>query len=315
MTRLPAELPTLLNGLQAYVATPFGNDGEIDLPRFQQHLDRLIHGQGKQPAGCFVACGTGELPALDLDEHRRLVKAAVDVVGRSVPVIAGVGYGTRLAVAMARNAREAGADGILVFPPYLFTAPQAGLHDHYRRIAESVSIGVMIYNRDNAVFTPDTAARLAALPNLIGLKDGHGDLDAIGAMLAAIAKPFVFGNGMPVAETYAPSYLPLGIRGYSPGVFDFLPELSWRLDDCLERGDEPGWELLLHAFYRPYAELRKQTPGLGIAAVKAGLEIRGVPFGRVRSPLADLTPAQRTELERLIETGLILAAETTAATA
>jgi 5-dehydro-4-deoxyglucarate dehydratase len=314
MTRLPTELPALLNGLQAYVATPFGDDGELDLPRFRAHLDRLIHGHEKQPAGCFVACGTGELPALDLDEHRRLVEAAVDVVGRSVPVIAGVGYGTRLAVAMARNAQEAGADGILVFPPYLFTAPQAGLYEHYRRIAESVSIGVMIYNRDNAVFAPETTVQLAERPNLIGLKDGHGDLDAIRAMQAAIGKPFVFGNGMPVAETFAPTYLPLGIRGYSPGVFDFLPELSWRLDGCLERGDRAGWERLLDAFYRPYAELRKQTPGLGIGAVKAGLEIRGVPFGRVRPPLADLTPAQRAELERLIETGLILAAEKATAT-
>jgi 5-dehydro-4-deoxyglucarate dehydratase len=293
--------------MQAFVCTPFTADDEIDLPRFRAHLRALFVDVPRRPAGCFVCCGTGELWSLDATEHRALVRAAVEEVGGLAPVIAGVGYGTRLAIALARAAEDEGADGILVFPPYLIASPQSGLYRHYHALASAVGIGVLVYHRDNAVFAVETIRRLAALPNLIGLKDGHGDLELLTQIRDAVDRPFVLGNGMPVAESYAPAYARIGVRSYSPGIIDFLPEVSWAFDQLLERGDEARVERLLEGFYRPLAALRSQTPGLGVALVKAGLKVRGAPAGGVRAPLVDATAAQVAELERLIEQGLALA--------
>jgi 5-dehydro-4-deoxyglucarate dehydratase len=306
MTRTLADLPEHLQGLQAFVCTPFTDADELDLLRFRENLSDVVHGYGSKPAGCFVACGTGELWALNAAEHRALVRAAVAAVDGSTPVVAGVGYGTKLAVELARAAEAEGADGILVFPPYLVAGPQAGLYQHLREVALAVEIGVIVYHRDNAVLSLESFRRLLELPNVIGVKDGYGDLRLLSEMQAAVDRPFVFGNGMPVAETYAPVYGRFGVRSYSPGIIDFLPELAWVYDRMLECGDTAGVNLLLEEFYRPLAALRSQTSGLGISLVKAGLRLRGRPAGRVRSPLIEATSAQFAELERLIERGLQL---------
>lgn len=307
MKRTVSELPPLLTGLQAFVCTPFTANNEIDLPRFREHLDYLAHGSSSPPKGIFVACGTGEFWSLDVAEHQALIQVAVDAVGRDVPIIAGVGYGTKFAVALARSAQAAGADGILVFPPYLISGPQAGLVEHFRAVISAVEIGVMVYHRDNAVLSIDTFRELAKLPNLIGVKDGFGDLQVLREMQAAIDRPFVFGNGMPVAETYTPTYARIGVWSYSPGIVDFLPELSWAFDRRLQAGDEAGVERLLDGFYRPLATLRAQTPGLGISLVKTGMALRGHAAGGVRAPLVDTTPEQASALAELIERGLALA--------
>jgi 5-dehydro-4-deoxyglucarate dehydratase len=307
--RSPRNLPPILEGLQAFVMTPFSADGRLDLARFRDHLRWLILDSTRKPAGCFVACGTGELWSLDLAEHAALVRAAVSELAGIVPVIAGVGYGTKLAVEMAQSAAAAGADGVLVFPPYLAAGPQDGLLDHYRQVARAVDIGVMVYQRDQVVVEPETAVQLAAWPTFIGVKDGYGDLDRLAAIRAALGPGFIFGNGMPVAETYAPAYAAIGVRSYSPGVVDFLPELAWAFDDALERRELALVDRLLAEFYQPLASLRSREAGYGIAIVKAGLRLRGKPAGSVRPPLVDLRAADEADLARLIERGLILAEE------
>ncbi len=307
MTRDLAGLPAQLQGLQAFVCTPFGDDGELDLPRFREHLREMVRESGDVPAGCFVACGTGELWSLDMAEHQSLVQAAVEEIDGATPVVAGIGHGTRQAVAMAHAAELAGADAILVFPPYLITGPQEGLYAHLRAIARAVNIGVLVYHRDNAVLSLETFQRLLDFPNVIGLKDGYGDLRLLSDMQTVVQRPFVFGNGMPVAESYAPVYLRSGVRSYSPGIVDFLPELAWAYDRLLVAGDSAGVNLVLEEFFRPLIALRSQTPGLGVALVKAGLRLRGRPAGRVRAPLIEATATQTGVLDGLIRHGLRLA--------
>ncbi len=301
------EVKAKILGLQAFVCTPFKDDNEIDPLRFQEHLHDLADYSGSQPAGCFVCCGTGEFWSLDLREYKILVKAAVQEVGGRLPVLAGVGYGTLLAIEYARAAEEAGADGILVFPPYLVAAPQEGLFEHFRQIAKSTGMAVVVYSRDNAILESDTVIRLTEIPNIVGLKDGFGNMGLLDKFQEAVGDRLVFVNGMPSAEMYAESYFNVGVRSYSPGVFDFLPELSWIFDRALSASNKEMVRQLIDEFYKPYTLLRGKCPGYGVSLVKAGLRLRGKSVGGVRLPLMNPKREHIAELESLIERGLELA--------
>lgn len=308
MPRSPQALQTQVRGLLAFTHTPFTETNNIDLPRFCEHLRHLQDAFSDRPSSYFVCCGTGEFWSLDLQEYEALVGAAAKVVGDEAPVIAGVGYGTRLALEYVRAAQTQGADGLLIFPPYLVGGPQEGLLQHYGTLAAATDLGVFIYNRDNAVFAPRTVARLVEThPNVVGLKDGHGDLERLAEIRDLLADDFLLMNGMPSAEMYAKRYTAAGVRPYSPGGIEFVPELAWRFDRALARGDEREIERLIDGFYRPYTQLRAQVPGYGVALIKAGLALRDRPSGGVRPPLVDPSREHRVILAELIEKALALA--------
>jgi 5-dehydro-4-deoxyglucarate dehydratase len=307
MHRSPNEVRREVRGLLPFVCTPFTPAGELDLPRFHEHLRYLADGLPDEPSCFFVCCGAGEFWSLELTEYAKVVGAAVEEVGQQVPVLAGVGYGMKLALQFLAAAAAQGADGILVFPPYLITGPQEGLYRHYRAIAESTTLAVMIYQRDNALLEPGTMVRLVeARPNVIGVKDGYGDLRALEQMQNLSGGTLLLMNGMPSAEMFAPSYYQANIRPYSSGIIDFLPEVAWAFYHALEAEDSLRVERLTEEFYRPYTELRKQVPGYGIALAKAGLRLRGRPVGGVRPPLSDPLPEHIKQLQTLIEHGLSL---------
>lgn len=204
MARSPQEVQQQIEGLLPFMTTPFAADGEVDIPCFREHLGYLLQAFEDRPSCFFVCCGTGEFWSLSLNEYRDLVRAAVAEVGAEVPIVAGVGYGTPLALEFARAATEAGVDALLVFPPYLASGPQEGLYEHYATIAAATPLGIMVYHRDNAVFQPSTVARLVENhPNVIGLKDGYGDLDVLAEIRRLIGDHFLLMNGMPTAEVYA----------------------------------------------------------------------------------------------------------------
>lgn len=296
-------------GLQSFLSTPFDPNGEVDLPRLREHLDWVFDSAERSPAGCFPACGAGEVWSLDLDEYAGIVRVAVAAVGERVPVVAGVGYGARMARSMARAAADLGADGILIFPPYLSAGPPDGLFEHYRAIAESVDVAVLVYQRDGSLLDRETILRLADIPNVIGLKDGTGDLAMIDAIRADLGDAFLLGNGMPVAETWAPTYMEHGVRSYSPGGIDFIPELAWPFDDALASGDSTTVERILAGFFRPLKVLRERQVGYGVSISKAALALRNFPMGDPRPPLIPLLQDDRDDLEALLEQGLALAAD------
>lgn len=308
MKRSPNQVRSEIGRLLPFVATPFTHDNEIDLTAFRRNLRYLTDCCSEQPSCYFVCCGTGEFWSLDLAEYAALVRAAADEVGDKSPIVAGIGYGTPLAREFARTGQEAGADGLLVFPPYLVSAPQEGLLAHYAAVAASTGLGVFVYNRDNAVFEPDTMARLVELcPNVIGVKDGFGDLPRLGEMRRVLGDEFLIMNGMPCAELHAWRYGQAGFAPYSPSAIEFLPELSWAFERALEIGDKPSIDNMTDAFYQPYMDLRLQVPGYGVSLIKAGLGLRGRPVGRVRSPLVDPSPDHTAQLEALIQRGLEIA--------
>jgi 5-dehydro-4-deoxyglucarate dehydratase len=292
----------VLSGLLGFPVTPIGEDGELDMARFERHIAEMLT---SGPAALFVACGTGELPSLSLAEHGELVRAAVAVAGSAdgVPVYAGAGGGTRIAAEFARSAERAGADGLLVLPPYLQVGPPSGLLAHYRAVAAATDLPLIPYQRATAVFTPEAVAALAADAQVVAFKDGLGDLELLQRIHTETGGELPLLNGMPTAETYARAYAAVGARTYSSATLAFAPRIARAFFDAYERGDERVQRILLREFYVPLTRLRHTTDGYAVALVKAGLAVQGNPAGPVRPPLADVTPAHRAELAALIDRG------------
>ena len=303
MAKSPEELRVKLQGLFAFPVTPFTDDDEIDLPRFRHHLQYLI---GEMPSAIFVCGGTGEFFSLDLGEYRALVKAAAEEVRGKLPVLAGVGYGTKMAMEFAKTAAEAGADGLLVLPPYLVQSEQEGLYHHYRRIAASTHLGIILYQRANAILTATTVSRLAVLPNIVGLKDGHGDMERLIQVRLALADRLVLMNGMPTAEMSARAFLGIGVSNYSSAVFNFVPGIARAFYTALVQGDEKQLHRLMEVFYRPFADLRDRKKGYAISLIKSGVNLLARSVGKVRPPLIQPSPEVEAELKSTIEHGLRL---------
>ncbi|WP_030670770.1 5-dehydro-4-deoxyglucarate dehydratase [Streptomyces rimosus] len=336
MTTPAPPLAERLDGLLFFPVTAYGPDGAPDLTAFRAHVRRGIDAGA---AAVFACCGTGEFHALTPEEFRDCVAAAVQEAAGRVPVLAGAGYGTALATRFARLAEDAGADGLLAMPPYLVVADQAGLLRHYAELAAATALPVIVYQRDNAVFTPDTVVALARTPGIIGLKDGLGDLDLLQRIISAVrtgaasrksgresgqepgqesgqeadrdsgrepGQEFLYFNGLPTAELTGLAYRGLGVRLYSSAVFAFAPEIATAFHRALTDGDDKTVNRLLDGFYRPLVELRNQGKGYAVSLVKAGVRLRGTDVGEVRAPLSEPAPEHVEALAGLIERGLAL---------
>ncbi|MDQ8701728.1 5-dehydro-4-deoxyglucarate dehydratase [Streptomyces sp. LHD-70] len=288
-----------------FPVTAYGPDGAVGLDTFRTHVRAGIEAGG---AAVFACCGTGEFHALTPEEFRDCVAAAVEEAGGRVPVVAGVGYGTALAVRYARLAEEAGADGVLALPPYLVAAEQAGLVRHFTAIADATALDVIVYQRDNAVFTPATVVELARHPRIVGLKDGRGDLDLMQGIISAVRasgdQDFLYFNGLPTAEWTQLAYRALGVTLYSSAAFCFAPKVALAFHRALNSGTPEGERRLvelLDGFYRPLVALRDSGRGYAVSLVKAGVRLRGLDVGPVRSPLTEPDPGAVKQLAHLIE--------------
>ncbi|WP_137816001.1 5-dehydro-4-deoxyglucarate dehydratase [Gandjariella thermophila] len=295
------------DGVLFFPVTPFDAAGELAEDALAEHVK---HGVSAGPGGVFVACGTGEFHALEPAEFERAVRVAVEATAGRVPVFAGAGGALPLAVRFAEAAERAGADGLLLLPPYLVASPPAGLVRWVTAVTGRTSLPAIVYQRTNAVFTPDTAAEVAELPGVVGFKDGLGDLDLMQRIVLAVRDrvggPFPFFNGLPTAEMTVPAYRGIGVELYSSAAFCFVPEVSLAFYRAVTAGDTATTERLLTEFYRPLVELRDTVPGYAVSLVKAGVRLRGLDVGGVRPPLIDPTPAHLAELDRLIARGLRL---------
>lgn len=286
------------SGLLSFPLTDFAADLSFDRDGYAARLDWL---GGYGAAALFAAGGTGEMFSLTPGEYPAIIETAVAVCGGRTPIIAGVGYGTRLAVEMARSAEAAGADGLLVLPQYLITAEQEGLFRHIKAICDAVRIGVIIYNRDNCLFAAETVARLAeACPNLIGFKDGAGDIERMVRVRQRLGDRLVYVGGLPTAEVYAEAYLAMGVTTYSSAVFNFVPETALAFYTALRQGDAATTGRVLTDFFLPYIAIRDEGKGYAVSIVKAGAALVGRGAGPVRPPLVDLNADQMARLDALI---------------
>jgi len=297
----PQELKTIMgSGLLSFPLTDFDASGDFNKQGYEKRLEWLA------PYGAsalFAAGGTGEFFSLTGDEYPGIIKTAVDTCRGVVPIIAGAGGPTRFAIQCAQAAEKAGAHGILLLPHYLTEAGQEGLAAHVEAVCKSVKFGVIVYNRGGSSrFMPDTLAGLAERnPNLVGFKDGVGDIEAMVAVYQRMGERFAYLGGLPTAEVYAAAYKAMGTPVYSSAVFNFIPKTAMDFYHAVAADDMATQHRLLKDFFMPYLEIRNRMAGYAVSIVKAGATIVGHSAGPVRPPLTDLKPAEVEMLKVLID--------------
>lgn len=299
-TTTPQELKHILSdGLMSFPITDFHEDGSINAPGYRARLEWLL------PYGArvlFAAGGTGEYFSLTPQDYSQVVRTAVETCKDHTPIVAGAGGGTRVAIDYAREAQRLGAAGVLLMPHYMTDAPQAGIVDHVRQVCQSIDIGVIVYNRGLCRIDAHHLVQLAdECPNLIGFKDGVGDIENMVRVRRLLGKRLAYLGGLPTAEVYAAAYRALGVPVYSSAVFNFIPETAMRFYNALKAGDTDTTNALLDTFFLPLLEIRNRMPGYAVSIVKAGARLVGHPGGPVRAPLRDLTEEETHKLRALIE--------------
>jgi len=295
------------DGILFFPVTPFDSRGGVDLDLLREHVTSTM---AHNPGGVFPACGTGEFHALSAAEAESVVRATVDTVGGAVPVVPGTGGPLGHATELARSAADAGADALLVLPPYLVGGPQAGLVAYVESIAAASDLPVVIYHRGTAQYSVDSVRRLAQNPKVVGFKDGVGDIGLAQQIVRAVAESgrddFAFFNGLLTAELTQAAYRGIGIPLYSSAAFAMIPEVANAYYRAYADGDEARRLEILDGFYLPLVRLRDETPGFGVSLIKAGLRLGGMPVGSVRAPLVDPSPQQEERLASILAAGRAL---------
>jgi 5-dehydro-4-deoxyglucarate dehydratase len=250
------------NGLLSFPVTHFHDDLSFNEAGYRAHIGWL---REHAVAGLFAAGGTGEFFSLPPAEVETVVRAAVEETGGRVPVIAGAGYGTALACDLARAAERAGADGILLLPTYLIDSEPGGLAAHIEAVCRATKLGVIFYNRDNAKLNETALEQVCErCPNLVGFKDGVGDIELMTRIYARMGDRLTYVGGLPTAETFALPYLEMGVTTYSSAIFNFMPE--WALDfyAAVRRRDREAVHDKLRGFVLPYIAIRSRQPAHGM---------------------------------------------------
>lgn len=296
----PHELAARLKeGLLSFPATAFRADLSVDEDAVREHV---AWQSGYDVAGLFAAGGTGEGFSLTNEEHAQVVRAAVESTRPEVPVLGSAGGSTRQAIAQAQASEAAGAEGILLLPPYLSECGQPGLLEHASAIIGSVKIAVIVYNRANAIYSAETVAELARRhENFIGFKDAIGDIEHLTKVYTRNGDRLFYLGGLPTAETFALPLLQLGMSTYSSAMFNFVPEFALDFYRDVRNQDREAVTEKLNRFVLPYLDIRDRGTGFGVSIVKAGIEAIGRTAGPVRPPLYDLSEPDRADLSALIE--------------
>jgi 5-dehydro-4-deoxyglucarate dehydratase len=287
------------SGLLSFPLTDFDQNGDFYRKGYIERLEWLA------PYGAsalFAAGGTGEFFSLTGEEYPEIIQTAVQTCKGKVPIIAGAGGNTRFAIQCAQEAERQGAHGILLLPHYLTEAGQEGLIAHVEAVCKSVKFGVIVYNRNVCKLTPESLAILAdRCPNLIGFKDGVGDIETMSSIYMHMGDRFAYLGGLPTAEVYAAAYKALGTPVYSSAVFNFIPKTAMDFYHAVAKDDLATQHHLLREFFMPYLKIRNKTQGYAVSIVKAGAKLVGHDAGPVRAPLTDLKPSEMEELDALIK--------------
>ena len=291
----PSTLRNKLSGVIAFPVTPFKEDLSLDLSGLHENLTKLL----EHPIAAVVAAGgTGELYSLTPAEYVRVVELTTHAVEDRVPVIAGVGFGQRLAVEMAQAAEKAGADGILAFPPYYPQAEDEGLLEYYRAIGNATRLGMLIYSRDWASFSPALVERLSAIPTLIGWKDGHADIRRLQMIINHVGDRLHWVGG--AGDDMIAAYFSIGVTTFTSSIATVAPRLSLRLWELADAGDSEVLRDLLDRCVIPLYALRARRKGYEVSAMKAMMDMVGMSGGPVRPPLVNVKPEEEDELRTIL---------------
>ncbi len=282
----------LIHGIIPPVATPMLANEDLDLPRLKWYIDRLLKGGVH---GIFVLGTNSEFYALDEREKQEVVATTVEHVHGRVPVYAGTGAeSTREAIRLTRMAEREGVQGVSIITPYFVLPNQQEIYDHYRRIAQTTSLAVILYNNPatcgGVKIEVDTCARLAEIPNILAIKDSSGDMQNANEMIRAVPERFSVLMGR---DTLICQAMLFGARGAVPASGNVAPRLLVDIYEAATRGD---WAAAKKAQIRLNPIRLALTLGTAPSGVKGALDLLGESIGPCRSPVSPLTPAQQQKM-------------------
>ncbi len=290
----------MFKGSLVALITPFKN-GHVDEKKFQELVDWQI----KEGTHGLIPCGTtGESPTLSHDEHHRVVEMCIEATAKRVPVIAGAGSNsTAEAISLTKHAKKAGADAVLVVTPYYNKPTQEGLYQHYKAISDAVDLPIIVYNippRCVIDIVPETMARIAKLPNVVGVKEATGDVTRFTKHRRLIGKDFVQLSG---DDALALAQMALGGDGCISVTANIAPrQLSDFQNACLAGDFAKAREI--HERLAPLHEslFIESNPG----PVKYAASLLGKCDPKVRLPLTEPgdTTKQRVR-EAMVTAGLL----------
>jgi 4-hydroxy-tetrahydrodipicolinate synthase len=290
----------MFKGSLVALITPFRN-GALDQAAFQE----LVAWQLKEGTHGLVPCGTtGESPTLHESEHRRVIALCVEVAAHKVPVVAGTGSNsTEHTIALTRQAKEAGADAALIVCPYYNKPTQEGLYQHFKAVHDAVDLPIVIYNipgRSAVDMSNATMARLARLPNIVGVKDATNDLSRPLRMRVEIGEDFCLLSG---EDATAVSYLAQGGQGCISVTANAAPRLCADMHEAWQKGDLAAVRRINERLFPLHDALFAETSP---APVKYAVSLLGRATAEVRQPLCPLLPETREKVERAMRSAGVL---------
>lgn len=286
-----------LQGIIPPIVTPMNPDESVDLDGLRSHIDFML---SQKVDGIFVLGTTGEFYALDDSEKQAITVAAVAHCRGRAPVYVGTGAETtREVLRITKMAEQEGADGVSVITPYFIKPTQAELIDHFRRIAESTTLPVVLYNNPatcgGVSIEPDTVARLAEVPNIVGIKDSSGDLqNTIELIRRTPRDKFSVLNGR---DTLLFSALVVGAQGAIPATCNVAPELCMGIYRSFRSGDlaaSQQFQSRLHPIRLA------MTLGTGNGSIKEAMALLGRPAGPNRAPIGPLSAEKKQKLREIL---------------
>jgi 5-dehydro-4-deoxyglucarate dehydratase len=291
----PNELREKLQGVLAFVITPFRADHSLDVPGLELLVDRMVS-LGIRAVCC--AGGVGEFYSLTQEEYGAVAQATAGAAAGRATVIAGIGHSTRIAAEWARTAAKAGVDGLMVNPLYFVEPSVDGVVAHYRAIGEAAGLGMIAFSTAQFIYNLELMERLAEVPELAGLKDEIGNLNTFLTCRARLGDRFAWINGM--AEPMVTPYFAAGARCFTTGLANFAPHIPTTVHQLAIAGDYEALEKFVSKYVRPLATLRSKRRGYSTAAIKEATSLMGLPAGPCRLPLLSLAPEDRKELEAML---------------
>lgn len=289
-----------IEGIITALLTPFTEEGNID----EEALQELVEFQVKSGIHGLYPCGTvGEGPTMSIEQRKRVAEIVMGQVKARIPVIVHIGaINTTMTVELAKHAEKVGADALGCVTPYYFTLDDDAIIEHYRRVAEAVRIPLFVYNiphRTNINITPNLMAKLAKLPNIVGIKDSSRDFTQLCEYIEKLGKGFTVICGTDALMIPA---LFMGAKGAISAISNVFPELFVDAYNAYKkRNYEKAIELQFKIIVTRRA-LAKPT----VAPLKEALKMRGFRAGTVKNPLRPMTEKEIIELRNsLIGLGLI----------
>jgi len=280
-----------------FPVTPFNKDLSLDLKGLARNVDEMA----AFPFCAMVAAGgTGELYSLSIDEIEKVVRTTVEAVNGRMPIVAGTGFNTPMGVEIAKRLEKAGADCVLVLPPYYSHSPMEGVLDFYESVGKATGLPLMIYSRDWAAFTPQQVARIAErVPSLVCWKDGQGDVRKYQRIMNFLGDRLAWIGGL--GDDCIPGYFSIGVQAYTSSISNIAPKLSIELAQAGVARDFARIDKLMAKYVQPLYAIRERHRGYEVAVMKEAMDMLGLVGGPVRPPLMNVRDHDIADIRALMD--------------